>query len=116
MTAKTKAKTKKVVTRVKKTEHAPIHEYIRRGPNRKPRGVLVGVQEGSVIKIGWSLTNVNSGDKFDKLEGMTRAITRTHTPEAAPSSLNDEIADFQDRCVVYFKNAEAIVTPLIDRV
>jgi hypothetical protein len=90
-----------------------IHQYIRRGPNRKPRGVLIGMEEDGIVKIGWSLTNVNSGDQFDKLDGMTRAFQRVDTPEAAPPSIQEDLVEFENRCCSYFKGAQAVVLPTV---
>jgi len=39
-------------------------------------GVIVGFQQDGQTMIGWSLCRTNSGDEFEKMDGIRRAIKR----------------------------------------
>ena len=97
---------------------APKQEVVKSPPNmifevvkerRKRVGVMVGLKQDGTIKIGWSKCNRKLGDKFDQNEGISlaeaRAIKMASAPQL-PLCMGRQMANFQNRCRRYFKDAD----------
>jgi hypothetical protein len=89
-----------------------IHQYIMktvRGQKQKV-GVLVGtIDVFNVVRIGWSKTNINAGDKFNKKFGLELATARTKSMNGivpVPPSIFENAVKFAGRCERYFKNQQ----------
>jgi len=93
-----------------------IFEYIRDYDNgNKKIGIIVGFVYKGQIVVGFSKTNTKSGDVFDVNYGMALAVNRAMGLEPVPviadhisPDLSYHIADFQMRCLRYFKQAETL--------
>ncbi len=102
-----------------------IIQYIKRikqevSPKKKSKmkrthkvGVLVAFNKDGKPRVGWSLTNVNNGDAFDKQEGIRLATERAispivlHDEKAAlmytPKSIQEDLKAFLERSKKYLK-------------
>jgi len=92
-----------------------IFEYIRRRYHGKvyKTGIILGVVNDNVVKIGWSKCNLKC-DKFDVTLGLQMAINRAMAKESAPTAPNcirRQLRGFGARCVRYFKDANKIELP-----
>ena len=95
----------------KKSKNGPdpiIHQYIRKA-NGKRVGVMVGTIKFAatkdIVMLGWSMANINAGDKFDPKRGLKLATERLNAimMVPVPHSIVDDMYSFQDRCFRYFK-------------
>ena len=86
-----------------------IFEIVRE--RHKRVGVIVGLVQDGVIKIGWAKCNRKLGDVFDRGEGIqlaeARAIKMTASPPL-PLCMKRQMRNFYARCVRYFKDAGTI--------
>lgn len=90
-----------------------IHQYImdKVGGRRQKVGIMVGMlDDKGRVKIGWSRTNINAGDKFDKQRGMNMSIARSNakTNVKAPMSIKGHLEMFAKRCNKYFADNNGI--------
>ena len=95
-------------------------QYIRvengEGSKGKPIGAMVALKNFSKLspawRFGWSLTNIQSGDSFDKHTGLKIAIKRAHgKPDlvekcTTPKRVNEQWVNFCVRASKYFGAAE----------
>ncbi len=93
-----------------------IFEYIRRRKSGKTYkvGIIVGVDNNGVIKIGWSKCNLKSGDEFDLDCGMKMARERAINVECdvmTPDCIRKQVRRFGARAVRYFKGANTLLLP-----
>jgi hypothetical protein len=87
-----------------------IFEYIKEndeyGQNRIVGVILAKVVDGE-IRIGWSRTNFNKGDVFDKEEGLRLARGRAEGSIGTPRitrNMFPVVREMQIRALRYFKN------------
>ena len=62
---------------------SPIIQFVRetRGKNKgQPRGIVYANVINGKFYVGWSYTNIKSGDKFSKEKALTIAINRMTSP------------------------------------
>jgi len=88
-----------------------IHQYIkkRRNKNITVVGIMVGNMDSEgVVRLGWSKTAINKGDKFNRKYGWNLATQRLAAKETVPvpSSIEKDMCLFQSRCERYFKDAK----------
>jgi hypothetical protein len=67
----------------------------------QPIGVVVARLVNGKIHVGWSVTNVNAGDKFDKDFGIKSAIERLQEPPACKAV--EPMNEIYGRALNYFK-------------
>jgi hypothetical protein len=87
-----------------------LKTYIRKEGTTQPRGVAVIVKDGTNVRYGYSLTNLNL-DKFDKKLGTAIALARATSPsyqlpkvpERETAVLN-AFEHLQNRAIKYFKD------------
>jgi len=98
-------------------ETVRIHEYVRErrtGKGKQIVGVIVGFLVGDTARIGWSKTNLDAGDVFDKNRGIRiaygRAVGWQKCP-ALPPQMIKQMDAFKKRCERYFQQAKYIVHP-----
>lgn len=90
-----------------------IFEYMRKRRHKQTRrvGVVVGINDNGVIRVGWSKCNEKDGDEFNLDEGLRiareRAFKVYNTP--IPLCAKRQIRAFSSRCVRYFKDAKSMV-------
>ena len=95
---------------------AEIFEYIRRRRHGKvvKVGVVLGLIDEGVIKIGWSKCNIKS-DTFKPLQGIelakARARNETPTTTPVPNCIKRQMRQFCSRAVRYFKGAQRLEIP-----
>ena len=99
-----------------KNHTTEIFEYIRRnkgGITRKV-GVILGVNDKGVIRIGWSKVNEKLGDKFDSLLGLEYAMKRAMKPDGIPTPkcIKSQLRKFGARTVRYFQDATKLELPV----
>lgn len=71
-------------------------------------GLIMGINDDGVIKIGWSKTNLKLGDKFNADVGRELAMNRILGIEKFPTlplCMGTRIRNFEGRCLRYFKDA-----------
>ncbi len=81
-----------------------IKQYIRRGKNNQPVGVMVAEKIDGKIHIGWSITHKR--DTYNKQKGELIAANRlkAYTGELkVPSHMLPDMLIFIDRCQFYFR-------------
>lgn len=80
-------------------------------------GVRVGVvaatkltNDPSKVGIGWSITALNKGDRFDREKGKMIALNRANngTNARIPHKYEVELLEMRSRAVRYFKTAEVV--------
>jgi hypothetical protein len=88
----------------------PALKQFIRAKNGQPIGLIVAIKDGDSFRIGWSLTAVKKGDKFNKHLGERIAISRamSSTPTTFPDAVYRTYypkgkRSFTDRCKAYFK-------------
>lgn len=95
-------------TEEKKTPPNMIFEMVRE--RHKRVGVIVGLKQDDIIKVGWAKCNVKL-DKFNRDEGIAlaeaRAIKMTDSP-VLPLCMKKQVMSFQNRCIRYFKGAKTM--------
>ena len=82
-------------------------------------GVFVGMAEGETVKTGWSRVSLYLGDKFDIEVGKAFAFRNMILAKKIPIFTNEQkeynfrnqYANFQKRCLKYFKQCNSIKTP-----
>lgn len=72
-------------------------------------GVLIGINDNGVVRIGYSRVKLNSGDIFSKEFGKALARERAfnykrNRPTHIPFSFAVPFGDFVKRCSRYFKD------------
>ena len=107
--------------RKKKTNkhQTEIFEYIRRRKAGRTHkiGVVFGMVDKGVIKIGWSKCNTKL-DKFNPEDGIAmaheRAIHISSSPDhiKTPDCIRTQVRQFGARCVRYFKDAQRLELPV----
>lgn len=119
---KVEVKAEKTPAKPTKEHQTEIFEYIRRNKDGKKMkvGVILGLNDKGVIKIGWSKCNFKDGDKFDPIKGVVIAKQRAKgtlfiedavdTP--TPSCIRHQVRQFGARCVRYFKSARKLKMPV----
>jgi len=94
---------------VVKTPPNMIFEIVKE--RRHKVGVIVGLKQDGVIKLGWAKCNRKLGDVFNKDEGIrlaeTRAIKMADSP-VLPLCMNRQMNDFSARCLRYFRDAKTM--------
>lgn len=94
-----------------------IFEYIRRrkGGKTVKVGVILGLRDEGVIKIGWSKCNqsIQHGDIFNPARGIelakSRARHETPTTTPMPACIRKQYRNFCARSVRYFKDAHTMI-------
>lgn len=85
-----------------------LKEYIRKRRNGKLEkvGLLVAVEAGGFVRIGFSLCSKE--DKFDKAKAEVIAVGRAYSDKShdCPPSILGDAEAFAKRCVRYFKGAK----------
>lgn len=76
-------------------------------------GVIVATKltnDPSKVGIGWSVTAVKKGDRFDREKGKMIALNRANngTNARIPHKFESELLEMRSRAVRYFKTAEVI--------
>ena len=103
------------LNKVEKNHQTEIFEYIRRRKNGMTYkvGVVFGMIDNGVIKIGWSKCNAKAGDKFDSIDGLAFAKHRAVKPDSVPipNCIRTQLRQFSSRCVRYFKDAKKLELP-----
>ena len=62
--------------------HPTIHSYIRK--HKKPIGLILATVHDGNICMGWSKTNIEAGDTFDRQKGIQFALERALDQELKP--------------------------------
>jgi len=92
-------------------------EFIKKNINGRRQKVAVlyaTVDNGNVVRIGWSKTNTKLGDKFDKNLGLELAKerSRSNVNMIIPTSIGKKYRNFKSRCARYFKGAIVPLAPI----
>lgn len=96
---------------------SPLLKQFIRAKDGQPIGILLAFKEGNDYKIGWSLTAVKRGDKFNKALGERIALSRAMSSNltniacchGVPTAVHNAMfplmgkRNFPDRCLAYFK-------------
>lgn len=95
-----------------------IFEYIRRRKGGKTHkvGVVLGLKENGVIKVGWSKCNqsIQHGDIFNVAKGIELARSRARndtTTTPTPLCVKSQVRRFSSRCVRYFRDSNTLTMP-----
>jgi hypothetical protein len=86
-----------------------IFEYVKK--NNQKVGVVVGLLDNGVIKVGWSKCNTRM-DNFDRDSGLRFAKERCYgnmSSTIIPTCMKKQVRQFSARCIRYFKDAEKLV-------
>jgi len=99
-----------------KKHQTEIFEYIRRRHHGKTLkvGIIIGIKDKDVIRIGWSKVNLKAGDKFDFAVGIDKAKDRAMSSDyrvPAPNCIRRHLRQFGARTVRYFKEAKTVQLP-----
>ena len=89
-----------------KSEKTMIFEYVKNRKGHNVGVVLAKCCEDGYVRIGFSLCNINSGDKFDKAMGIQMAEGRAEKSNSLiiPYSLDKNILRIIDRADKHFKD------------
>jgi len=82
-------------------------QYIR-DEKKHPVGVMASDLIDGTLKIGFSLANVQKGDRFRKDYGKIKAVGRMHGSKKynIPHKYSEQLEEFEERSRKYFRVGE----------